>query len=77
MVRKNLMLDERLLEQAVQLSGARTYSGVVQRALHDYVQRIRARRILELGGAGFWEGNLAAMRRDRPRRKARAARAAR
>ena len=33
MVRKNLVLDEHLLEEAVRLSGERTYSGVVQRAL--------------------------------------------
>ena len=74
MVRKNLVLDERLLEEAVRLSGERTYSGVVQRALRDYVRRIRARQILTLGGTGLWEGSLAEMRRDRPRRQARAAR---
>jgi len=74
MVRKNLVLDERLLEEAVRLSGERTYSGVVQRALGDYVRRIRARRILALGGSGLWEGSLAEMRRDRPARRASTAR---
>ena len=74
MVRKNLVLDERLLEEAVRLSGERTYSGVVQRALDDYVRRIRARRILTLGGSGLWEGSLAQMRRDGPRRRARSTR---
>jgi putative antitoxin of VapBC-like toxin-antitoxin system len=74
MVRKNLILDERLLEEAVRLSGERTYSGVVQRALGDYVRRIRARRILALGGSGFWEGSLTEMRRDRRARRARTAR---
>jgi hypothetical protein len=74
MVRKNLVLDERLLEEAVRLSGERTYSGVVRRALDDYVRRIRARRILTLGGSGLWEGSLAEMRRDRPRRRARSTR---
>jgi hypothetical protein len=74
MVRKNLVLDERLLEEAVRLSGERTYSGVVQRALGDYVRRIRARRILTLGGRGLWEGSLSEMRRDRPARRTRAAR---
>jgi Arc/MetJ family transcription regulator len=74
MVRKNLVLDERLLEEAIRLSGERTYSGVVQRALGDYVRRIRARRILALGGSGLLEGNLSEMRRDRPARRTRAAR---
>jgi Bacterial antitoxin of type II TA system, VapB len=74
MVRKDLVLDERLLEEAVRLSGERTYSGVVQRALGDYVRRIRARRILELGGSGLWEGSLTEMRRDRATRRAGTAR---
>jgi len=74
MVRKNLVLDEKLLEEAVRLSGERTYSGVVRRALDDFVQRIRARRVLALGGSGLWEGDLAEMRQDHPRRRARAAR---
>ena len=43
MVRKKVALDERLLEEALRLSGERTYSGVVRRALDDYVRRARAR----------------------------------
>lgn len=58
------MLDEELLEEAVQLSGERTYSGTVERALRDLVRRARAGRILELVGSGAWEGDLAAMRGD-------------
>jgi hypothetical protein len=77
MVRKNLVLDERRLEEAVRLSGERTYSGVVRRALDDYVRRIRARRVLTLGGTGLWEGDLAEMRRDRPRRRSRSTRGSR
>jgi Arc/MetJ family transcription regulator len=69
MVRKNLILDEDLLEEAIRVSGERTYSGVVMRALDDYVRRIRARQILSLRGSGLWEGNLGEMRGDRPRRR--------
>jgi Arc/MetJ family transcription regulator len=69
MVRKNLVLDEDLLEEAIRLSGERTYSGVVMRALDDYVRRIRARQILALRGSGLWEGDLGEMRGDRPRRR--------
>ncbi len=68
MKRTNLVLDEHVLEEAVRLSGERTYSRVVGRALEDFVRRIKARRILELAGRGLWEGDLAEMRRDRPRR---------
>jgi Arc/MetJ family transcription regulator len=66
MKRTNLVLDEETLEEALRLSGERTYSAVVNRALTDLVRRIRARRILELEGSGAWEGDLSKMRRDRP-----------
>jgi Arc/MetJ family transcription regulator len=69
MKRTNLVLDEKLLEEATRLSGERTYSRTVERALADYVRRIKAQRILELAGSGLWEGDLASMRRDRPARR--------
>jgi len=71
MKRTNLVLDERLLEEAVKLSGERTYSAAVARALEDFVRRVRANRILELAGSGLWEGNLGEMRADRPLRAVR------
>ena len=70
MKRTNLVLDEKLLQEAVRLSGERTYSGTVERALDDFVKRAKAGRILELAGSGLWQGDLADMRRDRPRRRA-------
>ena len=69
MKRTNLVLDEQLLEESVRLSGEKTYSATVQRALRDFVRRIKARQILELRGSGLWEGELARMRRDAPRRR--------
>jgi len=69
MKRTNLVIREELLEEAVKLSGERTYSRAVERALEDFVRRIKARRILELAGSGLWEGELPAMRHDRPVRK--------
>jgi len=65
------MLDEHLLEEATHLSGAKTYSKAVDRALRDFVQRAKARRILDLTGSGLWQGNLAEMRHDQPRRRQR------
>jgi Arc/MetJ family transcription regulator len=71
MKRTNLVLDERLLEEAVRFSGERTYSGAVARALKEFVRRARANRILELAGSGLWEGDLAQMRQDRSPRPVR------
>ena len=63
------MVDENLLKEAQKLSGQPTYSAVVHRALEHLVRGIKARRILELRGSGLWEGDLAEMRRDRPRKR--------
>ena len=77
MKRTNLVLNAQLLEEAVRLGGERTYSRTVERALEDFVRRIKAGRILELAGSGLWQGDLSQMRRDPPKRRSRAAHASR
>ena len=78
MKRTNLVLDEHLLEEAIQLSAQRTYSKTVDLALSEFVRRARAGRILALAGSGLWEGDLSDMRRDVPKKpKRRVQRAAR
>ena len=69
MKRTNLVLDEMLLEEALRVSGERTYSAAVARALDEFVRRARASRIFELGGTGLWDGDLAEMRGDQENRK--------
>jgi Arc/MetJ family transcription regulator len=72
MKRTNLVLREDLLAEATRLSGEKTYSRAVERALEDFVRRARARQILELRGSGLWEGSLSEMRRDaNPARRSR------
>ena len=65
MKRTNLVLNGELLEEATRLSGERTYSRTVERALEEFIRRAKARRILELAGSGMWEGDLATLREDR------------
>ena len=67
MKRTNLVLDEQLLEETFRLSGERTHSKAVDRALSEFVRRARGGRILELAGSGLWEGDLTEMRADLPR----------
>jgi Arc/MetJ family transcription regulator len=77
MKRTNLVLDAKLLDETLRVSGERTYSRAVERALADFVRRARARQILELAGSGLWEGDLGQMREDprpSPKRGRRAAR---
>ena len=70
MKRTNLVLDADLLEEATRISGEKTYSAAVMRALADFVRRAKARQILELRGSGLWEGDLSTMRQDhRPKKR--------
>ena len=66
MKRTNVVLDEDLLEEAVRLSGERTYSRTIERALQELVRRAKAHQIDRLAGSGLWTGDLSTMRRDAP-----------
>lgn len=65
MKRTNLVLDASLLDEAQRLSGERTFSATVDRALHEFVRRAKARQILTLAGSGGWQGDLSVLREDR------------
>jgi Arc/MetJ family transcription regulator len=71
MKRTNLVLREDLLKEATRLSGEKTYSRTVDRALDEFVRRHKARQILTLAGSGLWSGDLSEMRGDRPRKAGR------
>lgn len=66
MKRTNVVIDEHLLEEAVRVSGERTYSRTIERALEELVRRAQARSIDQLTGSGLWKGDLSEMRRDLP-----------
>jgi hypothetical protein len=66
MKRTNVVLDEHLLEEAVRVSGERTYARTIERALEEMVRRSKAVGIDQLAGSGLWVGDLSAMRADRP-----------
>jgi len=64
MKRTNVVLDERLLAEARQVSGEPTNSRTIERALQEMVRRAQARGIDRLAGSGLWVGNLSDMRGD-------------
>jgi len=66
MKRTNVVIDEELLEEAVRVSGEKTYSRTIERALTEMVRRAKARSIDALAGSGLWSGDLAQMRGDQP-----------
>lgn len=64
--RTNIVLDDRLVKQAMQLSGARTKREAVDRALREMVARRTVYRALRrLKGKLPWEGDPGAWRRAR------------
>lgn len=46
----NLAIDPELLEEAKRVGGHRTKKATVNEALHEYIQRRRQQRVLELFG---------------------------
>jgi Arc/MetJ family transcription regulator len=64
-VRTNIVLDERLVEDAMHLSGIGTKREVVDAALRAFVMLQRQRAVLALEGAVSWHGDLNALRTAR------------
>jgi Arc/MetJ family transcription regulator len=68
MRRTNLVLDERLLDEAARVLGAKTYSEAVNTALEEVIRPRKIQGMAQFFGSGIWEGDLAEMREDRTRR---------
>ncbi|MFH1703847.1 MAG: type II toxin-antitoxin system VapB family antitoxin [Nitrospirota bacterium] len=49
-MRTTLAIDERLLNEAKELSGAKTKKEAVQIALEEFIKKKKARKLLELEG---------------------------
>ena len=71
MKRTNLVLNEELLVLATRVLGAKTYSAAVNTALEEVIRLRKIQGIPRFFGSGIWEGDLAEMREDRPRKAAR------
>ena len=66
MGRTNIVLDDRLIKQAMQVSGAKTKRQAVDRALREMVaQRAVYAALRKLRGKLPWDGDVAALRRRR------------
>jgi len=49
-MRTTLDLNESLLEEAMKLSGEKTKTSVIHKALSDYINRTKVKGILDFGG---------------------------
>ena len=63
-MRTNIVIDDELIAEAMQLSGARTKREVVEHSLRLLVQLKRQERLRGARGKLQWIGDLEAMRRD-------------
>ena len=67
------MLDESVLEEAVKILGAKTYSAAVNQALEEIVNVRKIRNLQQFFGMDLWEGDLSEMREDTQSQSAAAA----
>jgi Arc/MetJ family transcription regulator len=64
-MRTNIVIDDRLMREAMRASGARTKRETVEHGLRLLVALKRQERIRRFRGKLKWEGDLDSMRRDR------------
>ena len=76
MKRTNLVLDASLLEEVTRVLGVKTYSAAVNCAMAETLRIKKIERLPQFFGRGLWQGDLAEMREDRPRKSHRKAAAA-
>ena len=62
------MLNGELLEEATRVLGVKTYSAAVNLALDEILRVRKIQSLPRFFGRGAWQGDLAEMREDRPRR---------
>lgn len=65
MLRTNIELDEKLVNEAMTLSSKKTKKELVNYALKELIRRIKRKQILQLEGKIRWKGNLTNMRKSR------------
>jgi Arc/MetJ family transcription regulator len=65
-MRTNIVIDDQLMREAMQASGARTKREAVEIGLRTLVKLDQQQRIKALRGQLCWEGDLASLRQDQP-----------
>jgi len=65
MLRTNIELDEKLVDEALELTHIKTKKELVNHAIRELVSRAKKKKLLELEARVGWTGNLAEMRKSR------------
>lgn len=67
-MRTTLNIDDHALTEAVEASGGKNKTAVINEALRLYARRNRVKRLADLRGRAKWEGDLDALRQRAARR---------
>ena len=65
-MRTNIVIDDQLMREAMQASGARTKREAVEIGLRTLVRLEQQKRIKAFRGQLAWDGDLETMRQDQP-----------
>lgn len=65
MIRATIELDENLLAEGLRLSSVKTKKELVNKALEEYVKRLRRKGLIKYAGSLIWEGDLDHSRKTR------------
>lgn len=65
-MRTNVVLDDKLVEEGMRLTGLTTKRAVIEEALRLLVRLKSQEEVRDLRGKLRWEGDLEAMRRNSP-----------
>lgn len=65
MKRINIVLDEKLVDEGMRLTGIKTQRGLIDHALRELIRKKGQRKMLKMKGKIQWEGNLDKMRESR------------
>lgn len=65
MLRTNIELDEKLVDEAMKLTHMKTKKELVNYAIEELVHKLKRKKILDLEGKVEWTGDLNEMRKSR------------
>ncbi|GMR04964.1 MAG: type II toxin-antitoxin system VapB family antitoxin [Thermodesulfobacteriota bacterium] len=65
MLRTNIELDEKLVDEALKLTHIKTKKDLVNYALKELVSKMKRKKLLDFEGGVEWTGSLDKMRKSR------------
>ena len=65
MKRTNIVLDDKLVDKCIKITGLKTQRALIDHALRELLRHESQTKILELKGNVNWEGDLGEWRRGR------------